>query len=218
MNILTIINIISASPILLYPLFLGTSIMVFDAPGSGKSFWSVATALIVVGFPLFIGLFIFLSRKYSSNWLALVACIPLIFLIYTLFVQNFLDNRHHEKIVNAVISTISQDFIYDSSIANTLAKTRKGTFFYEKGTFLSIDKEYNQVIQVNPNASGSFFSEPVGKIKGDILEINSFDLKTAQDAYAVFVNKEGKTIFDVFKVVIAQNSPNNFNLDKYQVK
>lgn len=43
--IITILNVIAASPILLYPVFLITSIMVFDAPGSEGSTGKVLISL-----------------------------------------------------------------------------------------------------------------------------------------------------------------------------
>lgn len=220
MNNMTIfvLNIIAASPIIIYPVMLLTSIMVFDAPGSENSIGKILTAFLMVGFPILIGICIFLSQKYNSIVWALVACIPFVFLFHTLFIKDFIINKRHEKAAQEVIKNLSQDFIYDSVLANKLAR-EQGGFIGEAG-FFTVDTKNNQIIAINPAASGSFFANPVGKIQGKVLEVGAFDMKTARQAYDPYLNKDYESIFDVYDVVISksENFEDQFNMEEYILK
>lgn len=220
-TIILILNIIAASPIVIYPVMLFTSIMVFDAPGSENSYGKIFTALLMIGFPILIGVCIFLSQKYHSLVWALVACVPFFFLLYSLVIQDFIADKRHEKAAAQVTQNLSRDFIYDSVLANKLAR-EQGGFIGDVGSFFTIDVQNNQIIKINPTAPGAYFADPVGKIKDNTLEVSVDDIETAKQAYSAFVNKDNKSIFDVYTVVNKKGSrgefEDSFNLEKFKLK
>ena len=61
--IITVANIISGIPILIYPIIFATSGMIFDAPDSGKYILNWIGFFILMLYPLFIITFIIFSRK-----------------------------------------------------------------------------------------------------------------------------------------------------------
>ena len=67
-TIITIVNIVSAIPILAYPVILISGVMSFDAPGSGKSVLAWVIFLASVGYPLIIIALIFLSRSFTGSF------------------------------------------------------------------------------------------------------------------------------------------------------
>ncbi len=105
---LTIINVISALPILLYPALLITGIMSFDAPSSGRAISAWVLFIFSIAYPLVILALIFLSRRYDSLSLALIALIPLIVLVYVFFVSGGTAQKNS-------FNTLKKDYVCDSS-------------------------------------------------------------------------------------------------------
>ena len=130
-NIITIINLISAIPILLFPFILLAGIMAFDAPGSEKSILVLTVPLILIGYPIFIIAFIVLSRRNNSLLLASVALIPLLFLLFVFFFSAGLARKDD-------YNTLNKDFICNS---NSFLSIQNGTAhcidFLEKENFLN---------------------------------------------------------------------------------
>ncbi len=82
---ITIINIVSILPILLYPFIFIAGAMSFDAPGSIQSIGPWVIFLISTLYPIFIVSFVIASRKYQSLLLALIATIPFLIFFVLLF-------------------------------------------------------------------------------------------------------------------------------------
>jgi hypothetical protein len=81
-TIITIVNVVSALAILVYPLFLINAFMAFDAPGSGYDIGTWVIFLCLIFYPAFIIALIIASRKKQSLVLALLAIIPLLLLLF----------------------------------------------------------------------------------------------------------------------------------------
>jgi len=200
-NLLTILNIISASPIIIYPILFLSSFMILGVPGSGKPTTAIVMAWLWLSYPVFILILIFLSRKFRSLPLALIACIP--FILMFAFAMIALVNEIKRRIVvKEFISTISKDF--DCTTGPNAKK------------FITVDVEKNQLIMIDPTASDSYFAEPVGKMDVGNLEL-FFQLSASKDQYGKCLNSDGKSIFDLFKVSQGKASYEKYDLKKYQL-
>ena len=89
-TIITIVNIVSALPILLYPLIIAVGSMAFDAPGSGYYIGTWVIFLCSLFYPIFIIALIIISRKKQSFLLAFLALIPLLFLLCILIFDAYI--------------------------------------------------------------------------------------------------------------------------------
>ncbi len=93
---INVLNVLSALPIIIYPILLVTSIMVFAVPGVTKSATGLITGFSMLLFPVVIVTGIILSRKYNSITWAIIACIPLIVFAGVL-IKNTILNRGSNK-------------------------------------------------------------------------------------------------------------------------
>ncbi len=113
---ITVLNILSALPIIIYPILLATSIMVFAVPGVTKSVTGLVTGFSMLLFPIVIVVGIILSRKYNSVAWAVFACIPLIVFVGVL-IKNTISNRNvnmHSDLYNR-----THDLSADSNVTNS---------------------------------------------------------------------------------------------------
>ena len=114
-RLLTIINIISVIPLLIYPVLFLSSLMVFEVPRSGQVSSAMIMAWLWLTYPLLIGLFIFLSRKFKSIPLALVASIPFLFMV-AFSIKALIDVMNRNRVVEEFLTTISKDFVCQSGL------------------------------------------------------------------------------------------------------
>lgn len=201
-RLLTIINIISVIPLLIYPVLFLSSLMVFEVPGSGKVTSAMVMAWLWLTYPLFIALFIFLSRKFKSISLALVASIPFLFMV-AFSVKALMDEMKRKRVVEEFLTTISKDFVCQSGV--------------NANKFITYEKEKKQLVIIDPEASDSYFSGPVGKVEGDQLKL-FFQIAVAKEQYEKCLNKDGKSIFDVFTISEGTESFHDYDLKKYELK
>jgi len=87
-NLITCVNILSLAPILIYPVVFISGIMFFDSPRSNQQFTTWVYFSLSLLYPFLIGLFVFLSKKYTSLSLSLIALIPFLFFSYELYKTN----------------------------------------------------------------------------------------------------------------------------------
>jgi hypothetical protein len=106
--VLTVINILSAVPVLAYPALFVAGIMSFDAPGSDKSLSTWVIFIACVGYPLFIVLFIVISQIYLSTTFALVGLVPMLVFGYIFFVSGGTAQKEN-------FNTLHKDFVCDSN-------------------------------------------------------------------------------------------------------
>ena len=175
--------------------------MILGVPGSGKPTTALVMAWMWLSYPVFILVLIFLSRKFRSLPLALIACIP--FVLMVAFAMIALVNEIKRRIlVQEFISSISKDFV-----CTTGSNANK---------FITVDIEKNQLVMIDPTASDSYFAEPVGKLDVGNLEL-FFQLSGSKDQYEKCLNSDGKSIFDLYKVSQGKASYENYDLKKYQL-
>jgi hypothetical protein len=200
-NLLTILNIISASPIIIYPILFLSSFMILGVPGSGKPSKAIVMAWLWLSYPVFIVVLIFLSRKFKSISLALIACVPFVFM-FAFAIIALVNEIKRRIVVKEFISTLSKDFVcITGSNANK---------------FITVDLQKNQLIMIDPTASDSYFTEPVGKMKFGNLEL-FYQLSGSKDQYGKCLNSEGKSIFDLYKVTQGKALYENYDLKKYKL-
>jgi hypothetical protein len=175
--------------------------MILGVPGSGKPTMALVTAWLWLSYPVFILVLIFLSRKFRSLPLALIACVP--FVLMFAFAMIALVNEIKRRIVvKEFISSITKDFV-----CTTGSNANK---------FITVDVEKNQLIIIDPTASDSYFAEPVGKLDVGSLEL-FFQLSESKDQYGKCLNSDGKSIFDLYKVSQGKALYENYDLKKYQL-
>jgi hypothetical protein len=179
---ITIINIISAIPILIYPFILIAGVMSFDAPESGKSLVAWFVFVASIGYPLLIIAFIFLSQRYNSTSLALIALIPLLVLVYALSISGGTTQKNN-------FSTLNKDFVCDSnsflSIGGNETDPIRGLRFLEKRNFFTYKN--NDIASI------------YGNKWINVQKINSKDIKDRIDQLLNYCkNTEGKTPFQVY--------------------
>lgn len=178
--IITIINIISATPILLYPIVFATSGMIFDAPGSGELISNWIGFFAFITYPIFIVLLIINSRKKNSLPLALVALIPLLFLLFVFFFSAGLAQKED-------YDTLSRDFICDSNSFLWIQNgTAHGIDFLEKENFLNYS-HINLAFMEN------------GSIK---IYSNNISFQKVKDLLSNCKNKEGKSLLDFYNLKV----------------
>jgi len=177
-NIITAINLISFVPILLFPFILLAGSMAFDAPGSEKSILAFTVPLILIGYPIFIIVFIVLSRKKNSLLLALVALIPMLFLIYTFLFSDGLAQKSN-------YDTLNKDFICNAN------------------SFLSVEKNGNfgSISLLKKNNFYTYKNESVALIENNEINIMSANPREEKDLLSNCKNKEGKSLLDVYELV-----------------
>jgi len=107
--LLKIINVLSAIPILIYPIVFFMSIMAFDSPSS-LSVLSFFVACVILSYPAFIILLIYFSRKHNSLILASIALIPLLISSYVFFYFEIADLDHKKD-----FDTRKRDFVCDAN-------------------------------------------------------------------------------------------------------
>ncbi len=177
-NIITIINIISATPILLYPFALIAGAMSFDAPDSAQHILPWFLFLFSTLYPVFIIAFIIISRKKNSLLFASIALIPLLFIIFAFLFSGGLAKRD-------AYYTRSKDFVCNSNSFLWVEKNgnfggvnlfeKKNFYTYGGGTIASID-----------NGSINIFSD------------NS---KETRDLLSNCKNNEGKSLLDFYTLI-----------------
>ena len=174
-NIITIINIVSAIPILAYPLIFIAGAMFFDAPGSNYSISAWIGFLLSISYPAFIIGFIVFSRKKNSTSLALVGLIPLLFLLYIFLIAGGTDQKNNYETLNKDFICNSNSFISidDSDGMDLLEK--KNFFTYKNEPFAIIDN--NKQLSLMPWLKNS---------------------KETQDLLSNCKNKEGKSLLDLY--------------------
>lgn len=179
-NVITIINIISAIPILIYPLFFAFSVMIFDPPGSFQSVSHWVEFFVSVTYPIFIIVLIIFSRKKNSLSLALIALIPLLFLFFIFFFSSGLAQKDN-------YNTLSKDFICDSN------------------SFISISGKGNQISSINLLEKKNFLNyryEAIATIDNNIsINLMSSNPKEAKDLLSNCKNIEGKSLLDTYNLI-----------------
>ncbi len=174
--IITIVNIISATPILFYPFSFIAGIMIFDAPGSGESILNWGGFFASVLYPLFIVAFIILSRKNNSLSLASIALIPLLFLFFTFFFSGGLAQKGD-------YDSLSRDFICNSNSFLWIQNgTAQGIDLLEKENFLNYSHINLAFIE---NRSIKIYS-------------NNIPFQEAKDLLSKCKNSEGKSLLDLY--------------------
>jgi len=177
--IIMFVNVISAFPILIYPVILITSPMIFDAPGSGESVSNWIGFFALMSYPLFIIVFILLSRKKNSLILALVALIPLLLLTFVFLFSGGLAQKDS-------YNTLSKDFICDSK------------------SFISINGKGNQISSVNLLEKKNFLNyryEAIATIDNNIsINLMSENSQEAKNLLSNCKNEEGKSLLDIYNL------------------
>jgi len=176
-NIITIINIISALPILLYPFSFIAGIMSFDAPGSGQHILPWIMFLASTLYPIFIIIFIIFSRKKNSLLLASIAFIPLLFLIYIFLFSGGLAQKDD-------YNTRSRDFICNSN------------------SFLSVEKNGN-FGGINLLEKKNFYTygnETIALIENNEIGPMSTNSNEVKNLLSNCKNKEGKSLLDIYNL------------------
>ncbi len=127
-----IINIVSLVPVLFYPMFFISGVMMFDFPSSSKSITAWSVFLLSVGYPLIIILLVFLSIRYKSFLFALLGLLPLIIILYFLFLSGSTAQKGN-------FNTLKKDFVCDSnsflSLGGNESDPIRGLKFLEKKNF-----------------------------------------------------------------------------------
>src|SRR3989344_6766803 len=172
--ITTIINILSAVPILFYSFILGAGFMIFDAPGSGQYILNWGAFFASVLYPVFIIVFIIASRKNNSLPLALVALLPLLFLLFVLFTP--IETAQKDD-----YNTRSKDFICDSNSFLSVEKNgdfgginllkKKNFYTYENGTIATIENMSINIFSENPKETKNLLSNCKNKEGKSLLDI-----------------------------------------------
>lgn len=176
--IITIINIISAIPILIYPLVLAFSGMIFDPPGSLQSVLHWIELFVSVAYPIFIIACIILSRKKKSLLLALIALLPLLFLLYVFLFSAGLAQKDN-------YNTLNRDFICDSN------------------SFLSVEKNGNfgGISLLEKKNFYTYENEAVGLIENNEINLMSTNPQEAKDLLSNCKNKEGQSLLDIYNLI-----------------
>jgi len=177
---LTIINIISAIPILLYPFILVAGVMSFDTPSSTKSLITWIIFIASLGYPVFIIILIMLSRRYDSVSLAFFGLIPLLFLFYSLFIYDgFVEKNNYNN--------LNKDFICDQN------------------SFLSLYGKGDPIGGINLFEKKNFFTykkESLARIYEDkwmVTRVNSEDVRErVEDLFTNCKNSNGQSPSQVF--------------------
>lgn len=175
--------------------------MILGVPGSGKPTTALVTAWLWLSYPVFIVVLIFLSRKFKSIFLALIACVPFVFM-FAFAMISLVNEIKRRGVVQKFVSTLSKDFV-----CTTGSNADK---------FITVDVEKKQLIMIDPAASDSYFAEPVGKIDNGNLEL-FFQLSGSKDQYEKCLNPDGKSLFDLYKVSQGKALYENYDLKKYQL-
>lgn len=184
--IITVINILSVIPILLYPFLSILGVMSFDTPGSEKNILAWIIFIIVLGYPVLIIAFIILSRMYNSTSFALVALVPLFFLGYLLFFsgntaqKNNYENLHRDFVCN------KDSFLSISYPENPISRI----YLYEKKMFKYREEDIASIYEqkwVLPNNINN--KEVREKIPGLLTDCR---------------NEEGKSLIDIFTLIDEQ--------------
>ncbi len=180
-TMLTLINIVSLIPILLYPIIFIAGAMSFDAPGSGKSVLAWTIFIVSVGYPIYIISLIILSRIQNSILLSLLALLPLVFLVYNFF---FLGNNAQKE----NYETLHKDFVCnENSFINIFTPENpiSSVYLYEKKLFKYSEERiatiYNDQKSLRLNITND--NESNDKKKELILNCK---------------NAEGKSMLDIF--------------------
>ncbi len=90
-TVIIVLNIISATPIIFYPVMFVSALMVFAVPGVTKSATGLVSGVSMLLYPVLVVVGIILSRKYNSVIWAVVACIPIIVMV-GFMVKNIINN------------------------------------------------------------------------------------------------------------------------------
>ena len=112
---ITILNIVSAIAILVYPGILIAAVIGFASPGATKSLTGWVVFTLSVSYPLIIGILIFLSRRTDSILIATLGLIPLLFLIYTFIFQEGIKKKKYYEAAH-------RDYIYSPNSFLTINK------------------------------------------------------------------------------------------------
>ncbi len=103
--------------------------MSFDSPGSTKSLTAWLFFLLSIGYPLIIFLFAFLSIRHKSLVFALLALLPLVIILYFLFLSGGTAQKDN-------FNTLKKDFVCDSnsflSLGGNESDPIRGLKFLEK--------------------------------------------------------------------------------------
>lgn len=179
--LLTVINIVSAIPLLLYPYAFLAGVMSFDAPGSGQSPQTWITFTVLVSYPLLIAVLIFLSRKYASSVIASIALVPLLALIYVLFVSGGTDQKLNYNTLSRDFSCDSNSFLHIDGVDHPISDIS----LLEKKNFLTYARYHIATI----------YKEKW--IKPEIINIKDISKRTPT-LLAGCKNKDGKSPFEVY--------------------
>ncbi len=175
-TIITIINIISVIPILIYPLAFIAGIMSFDA---GPSMVAWLIFLISTTYPIFIIACIIFSRKINSLSLSFIALLPLLALLYIFFIAGGTAQKDN-------YNTLSKDFICNSN--SFLSVEKNGNFgsinILEKKNFLNYENE--TIATIDNNAT---------------ISLMSANPKEAKDLLSNCKNNEGKSMLDFYTLI-----------------
>lgn len=181
--VIVIIDVISAIPILAYPVALAAGVMMFDAPGSGKSLTAWAVCLLSLGYPLYIIACIALSWSQKSAYWALAGLLPLLVLIYVLFISGGTQYKND-------FTVLPKDFICD------------------KNNFLNIEevgRKGNSIYLLRKESPFSYRKDLVAYIEeGKTLEIRYYHRiwkKDYEKALAFFKgckNKDGRSVLELY--------------------
>jgi hypothetical protein len=149
-TILTIINIISALPILFYPAILIAGLGSFAGYRyANASLFDLAKGLALpifsIGYPLFIIILIFVSRKYDSPLLATIALVPLLALLYVFTLSGGTDEKNNYNTLNKDFICNANSFLNISGKGNPIGHIelleKKNFFSYENNTLATIYKD-----------------------------------------------------------------------------
>ena len=177
-NIITITNIVSTIPLFLYLPILIAGSMSFDAPDSGRRVLPWVMFLFSTLYPVFIIVFIIVSRKKKSLLLASVGLIPLLFLIFVFHLPIELARKDEYY-------TLNRDFICNSN------------------SFLSVEKN-NNFGAVNLLEKKNFYTykmETIADIDGGDINIFSDNPKETRNLLSNCKNNEGKSLLDFYALV-----------------
>lgn len=225
--IIKIINIISLIPLLFYPMLFVSGVMIFDSPGSTKSLTAWLVFLASVGYPFIIGLFVFLSIRYKSFLFALLGILPLIIIVYFLFVSGGSSQKDNFNKLNREYVCDKNSFLFidgkpEDKIRSVRLLEKKNFFTYKNDTIATIrggkwinvslkrDTQSDNLLNVCKDSSGKTPYQNYIKIEDE--QVGDINKQIQKESVFNYKNQESNFSFDypdlgsLYKISLNKNS------------
>lgn len=197
--VIIVLNILALLPVLIYPAILMSGIMSAASPNASK-FLGNFIFYLSLSYPIFLIGLVFLSRKYDSLLIAIVAVIPFLFLIYFLFFSGAGEQKKR-------FDSFEKPFTCGQNIFLGIERFPdfNNLYFLSKKNFLNYDINYWGRIN-NEYKIISILNYYENKIIKDKIDSILSECKTS----------DGKNILDVYK--ITSNEDFNKYIQKNNIK